>query len=80
LIRAYAVDAEVAPKEGVKPVGADEVRTWLQSAGGAKEEKFKSPGLGDDVRLESAALIGAGLVVNEQPVHVEVFAGAGPAA
>jgi hypothetical protein len=35
---------------------------------------FKSPGLGDDVRLETQRLSGAGLVVEGQPVHVEVFA------
>ena len=80
LVRAYAVDAQYAPQEGVTPVSTDDVQAWLRGAGQAKEEKFKSAGLGDDVRLECPTLIGAGLVVNEQPVHVEVFAGGGPAA
>jgi hypothetical protein len=77
LVRAYAIDARAA--KGTAAVTADEVRTWLRGAGQAKEETFKSPGLGDDVRLEGPSLSGAGLVVNEQPVHVEVFAGGGPA-
>ena len=56
------------------PVGREAVLEWLRSAAGAKAEPFKSAGLGDDVRLEGPTLVGAGLVVEEQPVHVEMFA------
>ena len=41
---------------------------------GPKAEPFKSPGLGEDVRLEGPDLVGAGLVVEQTPVHVELFA------
>ena len=51
-----------------------EVHGWLRSALEAKEEVFKSPGLGEDVRMEGTQLVGAGLVVEGRPVHVEVFA------
>ena len=47
---------------------------WLRTAPGVKEEKFKSPGLGDDVRMEGTTLVGAGLMLEDHPVHVEVFA------
>ena len=50
------------------------MRDWLRTAPQSKEETFKSPGLGDDVRLEGATLVGAGLLVEGRPVHVEVFA------
>ena len=59
------------------------VRDWLRTAPGVKEETFKSPGLGDDVRMEGTTLVGAGLLLDDHPVHVEVFAnteGAGKAA
>ena len=35
-----------------------------------------APGLGQDVRMESPGLIGAGLLIEDHPVHVEVFANA----
>jgi hypothetical protein len=78
LVRAYGLDAWT-DRAGAGTVTAEAVRSWLAAAPAAKEEVFKSPGAGDDVRLESPALIGAGLVLEGHPVHVEVFAG-GPAA
>ncbi len=78
LLRAYAIDAYYA--KGTAPVTRETVAAWLGSADQAKEEVFKSPGLGQDVRLEGPQLVGAGLLVNDRPVHVEVFAQAGPAA
>jgi hypothetical protein len=72
LIRAYAIDARVA---GDAPcVSASAVRDWLQGAAAAREEVFKSAGLGEDVRLESPHLVAAGLRVEDQLVHVEAFA------
>jgi len=50
------------------------VETWIRTAARAKFEKFPSAGLGDDVRIEAKEAVGAGLVVQEQPVHVELFA------
>ena len=72
LVRAYAVDARA--EEEAAPVTRSAVRDWLRTALGVKEETFKSPGLGDDVRMEGTTLVGAGLVLNDHPVHVEVFA------
>jgi len=72
LVRAYGIDAYAAQSE--KRVSQAEVQGWLQGAVQAKEEVFKSPGLGNDVRMEGPTLVGAGLLVEDQPVHVEVFA------
>jgi hypothetical protein len=77
LIRAYALDTLEEKASGV--VTADDVKRWLGTALQAKAEAFKSPGVGDDVRLEGDRLVGAGLCVEDQPVHVELFAAAGSA-
>jgi hypothetical protein len=74
LVRAYAIDAYSAGKTE-QGVSTEAVRAWLSGgATGAKAEVFKSPGLGQDVRVEAPTLVGACLVVDEQPLHVEVFA------
>jgi hypothetical protein len=73
LVRAYALDALEESESAAAPVTAGTVGEWLRSVAGAKEEPYKSPGLGYDVRLEGKDLVGAGLVVEEQPVHVELF-------
>ncbi len=74
LVRAYALDAFVAQDDAAKAVSVAEVETWLHGATAAKEEVFKSPGVGDDVRVAGKHLIAAGLVVEDRPVHVEAFA------
>lgn len=49
------------------------VEAWLKQAPTARFERYASPGLGDYIRLESPAVVGAGLVVESAPVHVELF-------
>ena len=39
----------------------------------ARKKWFDSPGLGYDVRIEGEHLIGEALVVEEHPVHLELF-------
>jgi hypothetical protein len=73
LVRAYGIDARAVRSEPAKLVSRTDVETWLRGACHAKEEVFKSPGVGDDVRMESPQLVGAGLLVENSPVHVEVF-------
>ena len=74
LVRAYALDAMEARATEAPPVTTDDVSRWLQSAAGAKTESYPSPGIGSDVRLEASALSGSALVVDEQAVHLELFA------
>jgi ARG and Rhodanese-Phosphatase-superfamily-associated Protein domain len=79
LVRAYALDVlEESSAEAAKVTPA-EVKDWLGTVVAAKTESFKSPGVGDDVRLEGDRLIGASLVLDEHPVHVEMFPAGQPA-
>ena len=72
LIRGYALDA-LEEDTAAPPVTPAAVKDWLRTALEAKAEAFKSPGVGDDVRLEGKGLVGAGLFVGDHPVHVELF-------
>ncbi len=78
LVRAYAIDAYVSKKDA--RVSREQVQSWLRDVVQAREEVFKSPGLGQDVRMEGPSLMGAGLLIEDQPVHVEVFASGGQSA
>ena len=71
LVKAYALDALVGTDSTKLDCAA--IQEWLRSAGSATFERYESPGLGDDVRLEGHDLVGAALIVNEGPVHVELF-------
>jgi hypothetical protein len=73
LIWSYAVDALEAPKERPAAVEVGQVAEWLKSASSAKLHWFDSPGIGKDVRIEDKNLVGATLVVDARPVHVELF-------
>ena len=72
LVRAYVVDALEAGQDAAE-VAPDAVAQWLRSADSASFEAYDSPGLGVDVRIESPSLAGAGLVIDDRPVHVELF-------
>lgn len=61
-----------APRQG--KLGREAVVSWLRDASTAKSESFDSPGLGQDVRVEGDDLVGASLVIEDQPVHTELFA------
>ncbi len=72
--RSYALDALEHSAAAAAPLTADGVQAWLRSAADSSLQRYKSPGMGDDVRLESPQVRGGMLVVAEQPVHTELFA------
>jgi hypothetical protein len=72
VLGSYAMEA-FEHQDPAAPVEVETVRQWLRSAAQANEELFKSPGLGDDVRLQGSGVVGAGLLVDGHPVHVELF-------
>jgi hypothetical protein len=74
LARAYALDALEHPGEAPAPLPAGAVVGWLHGAAGAEAKAYKSPGLGEDVRLKGEGVVGGGLVVEGEPVHAELFA------
>jgi hypothetical protein len=51
----------------------EEIWAWLKSAKGAKIDSFDSPGVGKDIRIEGEGVEGATLVVDEHPIHMELF-------
>jgi hypothetical protein len=73
ILRAYAIDAlEQPPNEST--VSSDEVREWLRSAADAEWQSFKSSGLGFDFRIKGPGVVGGSLMVDDKPVHAELFA------
>jgi hypothetical protein len=77
LVRAYALDA-LEVRETDTSVTSEDVTRWLRAAAGAAVESYPSPGLGRDLRVKADVLFGSALVVEEQPVHLELFAEAPP--
>jgi hypothetical protein len=80
LARAYALDALEENDKTARSVTRDAVRNWLQSLAEVPSHVSKSPGLGHDVRLRNDKIIGSCLVVEQCPVHAELFALDGSAA
>jgi hypothetical protein len=74
LVRAQALDALEAAAAAPVRLEPAAVKAWLLAIPRAKAEAFPSPGLGQDWRLEGAGVVGHALVVEDHPVHVEVFA------
>ena len=73
LAKSYAVDALEEISGDQKLLQPESVLEWTKSAQSAKQEWFDSPGLGQDVRIEGEMLMGAAIVVEQQPVHLELF-------
>jgi hypothetical protein len=73
LVRSCVIDSFEATKENSNSTAMPDVAAWLERATCATPTKFPSPGIGQDIRLEGQDIFGAGLVVKDQPVHVELF-------
>lgn len=73
VIKSYAMDALEDPKDKPTVLQPEQISEWLKVAGGAKQKWFDSPGVGHNVRIEGETLVGAALVVEENPVHLELF-------
>jgi hypothetical protein len=72
LVKAYALDAFEETEECETPA-PDSVAALLRLAGDASFDSFDSSGLGQDVRIDGNELVGASLVVEETPIHLELF-------
>jgi hypothetical protein len=82
LIRAYALDVlerGARVPSASPPATVESIGRWIRGAAAAQVEPFRSPGLGMDLRLSGAGLVGASLVVEECPVHLELFPTDAPA-
>ncbi len=73
LVRSYAADALEQPEKPPPAVESEQVVEWLKSAKSAEQHWFDSPGVGKDVRIEGQRLVGATLVLDDRPIHLELF-------
>ena len=73
LVKSCAIDALEPSEQGPASPEPEAILSWLQSAAGATAEAFPSPGAGEDVRIEGENVLGASLVVEDHPVHMELF-------
>jgi hypothetical protein len=73
LIKSCTIDALEPSTQNPESMAADEISKWLEGGANATQEPFPSPGVGQDVRIEGEDVIGASLVVDDHPVHMELF-------
>jgi hypothetical protein len=73
LARAFALDALEGKDEATPQVTCEGVRRWLDLVADAPTHISKSPGLGHDLRLRDEQTVGCCLVVEDLPVHTELF-------
>ena len=74
LTRSYALDAiETQAGKALAPSGAD-VQAFLDSICGAKAERFRAVGEGEDIRLSGKGIAGGALMVEGRVVHLAGFA------
>jgi ARG/rhodanese/phosphatase superfamily protein len=73
LVRSSVIDSFEASTESPSLTAMQDVAAWLERSTRATPTKYPSPGIGQDIRLEGQDMFGAGLVVEDHPVHVELF-------
>jgi RNA polymerase sigma-70 factor (ECF subfamily) len=73
LLRSCAIDALESPEQDRESTAAEEIANWLARGVDVGQQAFPSPGIGLDVRIHGKEITGASLVVNNQPVHAELF-------
>ena len=66
-------DALEQPARNDGSTSPREISSWLESSASATQEPFPSPGMGLDVRIEGKDVLGASLVIEDHPVHMELF-------
>ena len=73
LIRSCSIDALERPTRNERSIAVQEISSWLEDSASATQEPFPSPGMGLDVRIEGKHVLGASLVIDDHPVHMELF-------
>jgi hypothetical protein len=74
LLRSYSIDAMELPQAPGSAIETAAVQRWLNQAADLPAKSFPAAGLGQDVRLESGPVVGSSLVVDDHPIHVQLFA------
>ena len=73
LVRSYALDAMEIAREAHEVPGAEMARAFLGDVAAAETEVRPGVGLGEDVRLSGANVVGAALVRDGEVVHLSAF-------
>lgn len=73
LIESYALDAIEMPPSEAPAARQEQVAEFLAEVGDAGIGRYEALGLGDDLRLESPALVGAALEAGDRIVHLLAF-------
>src|SRR6516164_76014 len=73
LIRSCSIDALERQAKNERSTSVHEISSWLEASASATQESFPSPGMGLDVRIEGKDVLGASLVIDDHPVHMELF-------
>lgn len=70
---ALDVETDSAERLDVPRIDAGSVSAFLELLSKKKERRFKSIGLGDDIRIEAGDVLGAGLEVEGRVVHLSLL-------
>lgn len=73
LLKSYAMEALEAGAEWEKPAAPD-LGTIIDAISRSECSTFPSVGLGRDMRLVGAGIVGAGLTLEDRVLHLGVFA------
>jgi hypothetical protein len=73
LIKSYAVDAIRPLKNSAKTPDMQTAFDFLNEAKKSNQTRFKSKGLGDDIRFESLNCVGSSLCLEEEIIHMAFF-------
>ena len=73
LIRSCSIDALERPAKTDGTTSLQEISSCLEASASATQEPFPSSGMGLDVRIEGKDVLGASLVIDDHPVHMELF-------
>ena len=73
LVKSYVMDALLQKKNGRRKATLEDARAFVKETQSCSEKKFKSAGLGWDVRFEGGTLVGSSLVHDETAVHTAFF-------
>lgn len=73
LFEGYALDAIENEVQDSKPLSVADARNFLNKIVCSKIASYKSPGLGDDLRMQSNDITGSTLTYHDEIVHLAIF-------
>jgi hypothetical protein len=74
LVRSYAIDAMERSRGEAEPATGDDAKSFLDKVAETEIETYGAVGLGNDLRLRGEGLVGGGLAVDGELIHLAAFA------